>query len=103
MRGSEGRMEAAMAFFDLSQFADVPCGKLSVGWQKKVALAKLLACKSEIWLLDEPFTNLDEDTKLRLASIIETRCEQGGSVIMAMHENIPIRDACEIDLGDFAA
>jgi heme exporter protein A len=103
LRGSEGRVEAAMAFFDLSSLADVPCGKLSVGWQKKVALAKLLACKSEIWLLDEPFTNLDEDTKLKLASLIETRCEQGGSVIMAMHDKITIRDACEIILEDFAA
>jgi heme exporter protein A len=103
LRGSEGRVEAAMAFFDLTPFADVPCGKLSVGWQKKVALAKLLACKSEIWLLDEPFTNLDEDTKLKLVSIINTRCEQGGSVIMAMHDNVHIPHACEIDLGDFAA
>jgi heme exporter protein A len=102
LRGSEGRVDAAMAFFDLSPMADVECGKLSVGWQKKVALAKLLACKSEIWLLDEPFANLDEDTRMRLASLINTRTEQGGSVIVAMHDNASLNNSCEINLGDFS-
>jgi heme exporter protein A len=101
LKDSQGRVDAAMAFFDLEQYENTPCGKLSVGWQKKVGLAKLLACKSEIWLLDEPFSNLDEDTQLRLASMIETRCEQGGSVILTAHGKIPVKNALEIDLGDF--
>lgn len=101
LRNCEGRVDAAMSFFDLEAYADVPCYKLSVGWQKKVALAKLLACKSEIWLLDEPFSNLDEDTQLKLASMIETRCEQGGSVILTAHGKVPVRNAAEIYLGDF--
>ncbi|MCE3233213.1 MAG: ccmA [Rickettsiaceae bacterium] len=102
LRGSDGRVDAAMSFFGLTPYADTPCGKLSVGWQKKVALARLLTCRSEIWLLDEPFTNLDEDTKLRLASIINTRCEQGGSVIIAMHDKVHIEHALELNLEDFA-
>ncbi len=101
LRDCKDRIDAAIAFFDLEEFENTECGKLSAGWQRKVALAKLLACRSEIWLLDEPFTNLDEDTKLKLASMINTRCEQGGSVIIATHEDSLISNACEINLEEF--
>lgn len=95
-------VDAAIYFFDLTQYENVECGKLSVGWQKKVSLARLLACKSEIWLLDEPFANLDEEAKLKFASLIGTRCQQGGAVVMTAHGDVPIKDACEINLEDFS-
>ena len=91
-----------MSFFDLDELQNIPCGKLSQGWQKKVALAKLLALPSEIWLLDEPFTNLDSDSKIKLRSIIETRCDNGGSVILATHDDIEINNSVELNLEDFS-
>lgn len=103
LRHSEGRVEAALSFFDLVPYADTLCGKLSQGWQKKVALARLLACSGEIWLLDEPFVHLDDDSKVKLTSLINTRCEQGGSVIIATHEPVKVEHAVEIHLEDFAA
>jgi heme exporter protein A len=102
LRSSEERLNAAIAFFELERFIDIPCGKLSQGWQKKVALARLLACPSEIWLLDEPFNNLDNDSKLKLTSLINTRCENGGSVIISTHEKVFIENAVELNLEDFA-
>jgi heme exporter protein A len=101
IRDSEERLDAAMSFFDLDKFANTPCGRLSQGWQKKVALTRLLACPSEIWLLDEPFTNLDDDSKIKLRSIIETRCENGGSVIIATHDEVKINNSVELNLEDF--
>lgn len=103
LRDSDERLNAALSFFDLDKYKHTPCGKLSQGWQKKAALARLLALPSEIWLLDEPFTNLDEDTKLKLNSIIETRCENGGSVILAAHGAVNINNSVELNLEDFTA
>lgn len=103
LRNSDERLNAAITFFNLERFIDTPCGKLSQGWQKKVALARLLACSSEIWLLDEPFTNLDNESKLKLTSLINTRCENGGSVIISTHEKIFIENSVELNLEDFAA
>ena len=102
MKGSEEGINAAISFFELEKFLNTPCGKLSQGWQKKVSLARLLACPSEIWLLDEPFTNLDEDSRLKMRSLIETRCDNGGSVILATHSDIEIQGSVILNLEDFA-
>ena len=102
LRDSPELVQAAIRFFDLDEFANVKCHKLSAGWQKKVALAKLIACKSEIWILDEPFVNLDDRAKRKLTGLIEARCDQGGSVIISTHEDIPIENYCEINIEEFS-
>lgn len=44
---------------------------LSQGMRQKVALAKMFASDSEIWILDEPFANLDESFKNEIIPIIK--------------------------------
>jgi len=76
---------AALKFFDLDKFADVPAGQLSAGWQRRVALARLIVSPCKLWLLDEPTNFLDEDAVILTASLIESRVQQGGIVITASH------------------
>lgn len=103
MRDNKQLVSAALSFFELENVADVKSSKLSAGWLQRVALARVLVCSSEIWLLDEPFTNLDHDMKQKFTSLLESRCEQGGSVIVATHEDIKSDKIVEINLQDFAA
>ena len=37
IRGTDEGINAAVSFFDLDNFLNTPCGKLSQGWQKKVS------------------------------------------------------------------
>ncbi len=76
---------AALKFFDLTTFRDVPASQLSAGWQRRVALARLIVAPSKLWLLDEPTNFLDEDAVILTASLIETRVRQGGVVVVASH------------------
>jgi heme exporter protein A len=76
---------AALKFFDLDKFADVPAGQLSAGWKRRVALARLIVSPCKLWLLDEPTNFLDEDAVILTASLIESRVQQGGIVITASH------------------
>ncbi len=76
---------AALRFYDLEKFADSPARDLSAGWQRRVALARLIVAPCRLWLLDEPTNFLDEEAVLLTASLIETRVKQGGIVIAASH------------------
>lgn len=76
---------AALRFYDLQKFANTPARELSSGWQRRVALARLIVSPCKLWLLDEPTNFLDEEAVLLTASLIETRVQQGGIVIAASH------------------
>ena len=64
--------------------------KTSAGQRQRVALAKLLAVKATLWLLDEPFTALDKDGKLLLENFISEHCSAGGSVVVATHQTLDL-------------
>lgn len=85
LHGAAELADTAMHYFDLLPYADTPCAKLSSGWQERVALARLLAIPAPIWLLDEPLSHLDADGIALVHSIITSRLEQGGIVIMTSH------------------
>lgn len=85
LRGTEMLVPAAMQFFRLWPMAEIPVSQLSAGWQRRVALARLLAIPSLIWLLDEPAVNLDAEGVEMLNGLIATRIKQGGIVIAASH------------------
>jgi heme exporter protein A len=40
---------------------------------------------SGLWLLDEPMANLDDEGMRLLQSLIQSRMEQGGIVLIATH------------------
>ena len=101
LKGNNEAISAAMTFFNLKKYENILCSKLSAGYKKRVALARLMVTNSEIWLLDEPFVNLDEDGKVALATLISSRCEQGGTVLITAHGDVPITNYAELNLGEF--
>ena len=68
-RDLEKTMEA-MRLMGIYDLADRPMGKLSGGQQQKVMIARALAKQPEILLLDEPFSNLDPDSRVKIPELI---------------------------------
>lgn len=76
---------AALRYFDLEDAANTRVADLSAGWQQRVALTRLITMPATVWLLDEPTANLDMAGMALLQSLIQSRTEQGGIVIIASH------------------
>ncbi len=68
----------------------LPLRALSAGQQRRVALARLLLSRSRLWLMDEPFTNLDSAGQALVRDIIERKLKQGGLCVVATHHAIEI-------------
>lgn len=74
----------------LTSYADLPLAKLSLGQQKRTALARLAIFEAPLWILDEPTANLDEDAQAVLWQTIINHQNKGGAIIMATHQDVPI-------------
>lgn len=84
--------------FGLDHVADRLCHRLSMGQQRKVALAALVLKQKPIWVLDEPFTALDRNTIEVLCRYIKSHLAIGGIIIVASHAVEGIEASQQIEL-----
>ena len=61
---------------------------LSAGQRKRCSLARLLFCDEALWLLDEPYSNLDRDGIEMLDKIVRDHLDAGGTCIMTTHGSL---------------
>lgn len=61
---------------------------LSAGQRKRCSLARLLFCDEEIWLLDEPYSNLDPQGIAMLDGILKSHLNGGGVCVMTTHGSL---------------
>ena len=69
---------------------NIPVNKLSSGQRRRVALSRLLACEKKLWILDEPFTALDETGKALVHELIMEHVQQQGITIIVTHEQLKV-------------
>jgi len=58
---------------------------LSAGQRKRCALARLLLSPATLWLLDEPYANLDAQGVGLVDRLLEGQLSRGGSCVMSTH------------------
>lgn len=102
---THAQIHAALQAVGLRGFEDVACHGLSAGQQRRVALARLYLPAPPLWLLDEPFTALDQQGVDQLERHLAAHCEQGGMVVLTTHHPLRHRPARyrQLDLGGYAA
>ncbi len=77
--------EAALASVGLAGFEDHPARMLSAGQRKRLALARLGLLPAPLWLLDEPFANLDLQGISLVNRLLETHLARGGAALVTSH------------------
>jgi heme exporter protein A len=72
----------------LSAVAQQEGRTLSAGQRKRCSLARLLFCDEALWLLDEPYSNLDREGIAMLNGIIKTHLDTGGGCVLTTHGSL---------------
>jgi heme exporter protein A len=74
----------------ISRLKRLPLRSLSAGQQRRVALARMLMADVPLWLMDEPFTNLDREGRQLVMDLTEEHLAKGGMCVMAAHQDVEI-------------
>ena len=86
------RVTESLTRVDLNGYEQRSTLQLSIGEQKRVCLAGILACQPSILALDEPFSNLDPKARRSLMGIL---CAFPGTQIVATHELELVAEFCD--------
>jgi len=69
----------------LARVAEQQARTLSAGQRKRCALARLLVSECKLWLLDEPYSNLDQEGVELVDEMLNQHLEAGGACVLATH------------------
>ena len=75
---------------DIGRLKRLPLRSLSAGQQRRVALARMLLADVPLWLMDEPFTNLDREGRALVMRLVTEHLEKDGMCIMAAHQDVDV-------------
>lgn len=79
----------------MTPLADRPVGQLSGGQRQRVLVARALALRPALLLLDEPFTGLDMPTQELLSELFTGLAHEGRAVLMTTHDILSALDGCD--------
>lgn len=88
--GLQGRRHAqlpvnALAIVGLAGYEDALARQLSAGQKKRLSLARLWLSPSPLWLLDEPYANLDLQGIELVNRMVQAHLREGGAALVTTH------------------
>ena len=82
----DARIDELIALFELDPVSNRPVDRVSTGERARVLMARSLAARARLLLLDEPLSNLDPYWVLRFLDILRDLAASGQSLLVAMHD-----------------
>jgi heme exporter protein A len=90
-RTSPVELCAALDRAGVASCAELPARVLSAGQRRRVSLARVLAMRATIWLLDEPYANLDAAGSELVSELLQAHVADGGLALVVAHRDLALR------------
>ncbi len=82
------KLTEALETYKMSNYRNTLVKHLSHGQQKRISLMRTLLLNSDFWVLDEPFSALDDETKKILNKTFVEAIKQNKTIIVTSHSSI---------------
>jgi len=86
----------ALERVELQDLINKPIGELSGGQRKRAFLARAIAQRASVLLLDEPFNGVDVRTEKLMADLFLQFRNEGRSILISTHDLSHVRDFCDL-------
>ena len=87
---NDAQIEKILQTLKLDNYKNKKTNILSLGETKKLELIRLIIENKKIWILDEPFTNLDTEAVDVIKQTFEDHRKKEGSIIFSSHQSVQI-------------
>ncbi len=77
--------DEAMRIVGLDGYQDALARQLSAGQKKRLSLARIWLSPAPVWLLDEPYANLDLDGIELVNRMVQAHLREGGAALVTTH------------------
>lgn len=88
-------VEESLDRVGMSDFKERQIGELSGGQKKRVFLARALAQRGSIMLLDEPFTGVDVTTEETIIALLRSLRDEGHIILVSTHNLGSVPEFCD--------
>src|SRR5207248_9981828 len=78
-------LSSSLSQIGLDHAAHLPAAYLSAGQRRRLSLARLLAVRRPVWLLDEPTNALDASGQKLFVDLMADHLSRGGLIVAATH------------------
>ena len=99
---SNKTIESLLELLEINIYKNVMTKYLSSGEIRKLELCRLMIEQKKLWILDEPYSDLDGSMVAIVNETLKNHTMNGGMVIFASHFNPQIMDIEDLQLEDYA-
>ena len=92
------QIENILSILNIKIYLNTKVNSLSLGEIKKLELLRLIIENKKIWILDEPFTNLDIESIEMISQTFMDHSNNSGCIIFSSHQKPQIEVTEEINL-----
>jgi len=91
LSGAASGVAESLAAVGLDHAAHLPAAYLSAGQRRRLSIARLLAVRRPVWLLDEPTNALDTAGQSLFAALMSDHLAGGGLIVAATHAPLGVQ------------
>ena len=98
----EKEIEALLEMLNINNYMNTFVKHLSYGEKRKLEISRLIIEKKKLWIFDEPYLGLDNETINIFNETLTNHSKAEGMVIFSSHYHLEIQGIETINLEDYA-